>query len=512
MSPTRTRHEATRLRLWVLVPLLFLLSLASWALSSPVGSSPDEDFHLTSIWCAQGDRAGACDVSDDGSEGRAPAGVVDSARCYAFQAAESAACQTPYVGDPQDLVETDRGNFTRNYPPVFFAALSPFVGADIGTSVMVMRALNGLLFVALTTLLAVLLPARRRPTLLVAVLLGLVPLGISLIPSVNPSSWSLLAPAGVFLSLLGAFEAVGRRRAGLYAMSLILALLGAGARADTAAYVGVAVMCAIVVTVARPGHWRRVLAGVPHVVTAAVFFLTSGQSPVSVAQGSRGAITAAGPGPVMAASSAQDDGGPSFFQILLEVPDRWLGVFGTWRLGWFDTTVPTVVVVLTFGAYVALTSAAMRQARFGKIVAVSLVLAVLWIFPALMGMRGSFVGIQPRYVLPLIWLLAVVALLGAPYGRVRLGRAQLVTAAVAVSLAHAVTLHAQIRRYVTGQDVTAFDLDLGREWWWDIPASPMTVWAIGAVAFLGAAVLLAVALTATHPHGEPAHRAQGART
>ena len=29
----------------------------AWSLASPAGSSPDDDFHLASIWCATGDPA-----------------------------------------------------------------------------------------------------------------------------------------------------------------------------------------------------------------------------------------------------------------------------------------------------------------------------------------------------------------------------------------------------------------------------------------------------------------------
>ena len=40
-----------------LVPLLAILALACWALASPVGSSPDDNFHLASIWCAGGNES-----------------------------------------------------------------------------------------------------------------------------------------------------------------------------------------------------------------------------------------------------------------------------------------------------------------------------------------------------------------------------------------------------------------------------------------------------------------------
>ena len=45
------RHVLPR----IVAPLLLLFALAAWAVASPVGAAPDDDFHLASIWCATGD-------------------------------------------------------------------------------------------------------------------------------------------------------------------------------------------------------------------------------------------------------------------------------------------------------------------------------------------------------------------------------------------------------------------------------------------------------------------------
>ncbi len=42
----------------------FFISLVAWALSSPLGSSPDEDFHVGSIWCADGFSTDTCQVKE----------------------------------------------------------------------------------------------------------------------------------------------------------------------------------------------------------------------------------------------------------------------------------------------------------------------------------------------------------------------------------------------------------------------------------------------------------------
>ena len=49
---------------WLIYLLAFWVVLVGWAMASPMGSAPDDDYHLASIWCAEGVAADAC--SDEG--------------------------------------------------------------------------------------------------------------------------------------------------------------------------------------------------------------------------------------------------------------------------------------------------------------------------------------------------------------------------------------------------------------------------------------------------------------
>ncbi len=114
--------------------------------------------------------------------------------------------------------ETDRGNYLGEYPPVYYAVMRLFAGPDLQVSALVMRLVNAVLFVGLATALAALLPAWRRGTLLWGWLVTLVPLGMFIIPSNNPSGWAVTGVGTAFLALLGWFEirwpaTVGARRA-----------------------------------------------------------------------------------------------------------------------------------------------------------------------------------------------------------------------------------------------------------------------------------------------------------
>ena len=48
----------SRLILGIAAPVALFVALGSWVLASPVGSSPDDDYHMASIWCGQGVREG----------------------------------------------------------------------------------------------------------------------------------------------------------------------------------------------------------------------------------------------------------------------------------------------------------------------------------------------------------------------------------------------------------------------------------------------------------------------
>ena len=61
-----------------------------------------------------------------------------------------------------------------------------------------------------------------------------------------------------------------------------------------------------------------------------------------------------------------------------------------------------------------------------------------------------------------------------------------------------------LRRYVTGNGSVSWNLDRTAEWWWSMPISPLTVWAVTAVAFTVGVALLTAELTTPAPAaGEP---------
>src|SRR5690554_6631409 len=108
----------------VTVPVALLIALVSWGFASPVGASPDDDYHMASIWCGGGTDE-LCQEGDAPGKMRVPETLIASSGCFAFQPESSATCA---VEPSMELISTDRGNFVGGYPPVFYWAMSAFSG------------------------------------------------------------------------------------------------------------------------------------------------------------------------------------------------------------------------------------------------------------------------------------------------------------------------------------------------------------------------------------------------
>ena len=488
-TESRLRLLMGRFRWIHTAPLLAVLTLTAWAFASPVGASPDDDYHLTSVWCALGG-SDAC-TTVDSAKYRSVSTAFHSSRCYALDSEQSAAYQDK-AGLALDgpKVETDRGNFRNKYPAVFYGTMRILAGDDLERSALVMRLVNLALFVGLTTILGALITASRRQTLLWGWLVTMVPLGIFLIPSNNPSSWAVTGVGTAFVALLGWFESEGKRRWALGTLYVVGIVMAAGARGDAAIYAAGASVVASVLTYARTREWvLRSILPVVGLVVVATLFLTTTQADVGVGGIAGGAASSV---PEVA---AEPIGGLALAAYnLLMVPYLWTGVWGTWALGWFDTVLPAIVPWAASAAFIVVGFAGLGMLTVRKVIAISGVLVVLIGVPVyLLTAGGDVVGdlFQPRYLLPLIVLLALL-LVTAPPGKHAPHFTGVQTAVIlgALAIANLVALQINIRRYVTGADQQGFNLGTGAEWWWDgLPVGPTAVWLIGSLSFAG---LLAV--------------------
>lgn len=497
-KPERVGAVWSRFRWVYLAPVLAMLALGAWAFASPIGASPDDDYHIMSIWCASGGGA-ECAPGSSANTRVVPSGFGELT-CYAQVDERSAACQEKaWKAWDGSRDETTRGNFVGEYPPVYYATMHIFAGADIQISALTMRLVNSALFVGLATTLALLLPSTRRRTLLWGWLVTLVPLGMFLIPSNNPSGWAVTGVGTAFLALLGWFESGDRRRWALAALYIVGMVMASGARGDAAVYAAGATLGAALIAFPATRSWYRALwlpaAGL---LVAVVLFSMAGQTGVA----NTGFSGEAALPPLILGEEALPPGLALAMYNLLMLPLLWTGVWGTWGLGWLDTQMPAIVPWAAVSAFVVVAFAGLGRLSWRKAIAAAGVLLVLIALPVqVLTISGDQVGtnLQPRYLLPLIVLFALILLTDTMTEGFRFTRLQTFTIVAALAGANLIALQVNIRRYVTGVDQQGLNLDSGAEWWWTaFPIGPTALWVIGALAYAGMLATLWPELRRTH--------------
>jgi hypothetical protein len=451
---------------------------AMWALSSPVGSSPDDNYHQATIWCVGATSTSSPDTcrvtgtseTTGGRVVKVPA-LVGAPSCYAFVPAESGACQRPLERELVSTEAVDNGT----YPGGFYRVMHLLVRDSIPESILAMRFLNVALASVLMGAIALVATSATRRLMALTLVPVLMPLGWFILASVNPSSWALsgLTAYGFALHtllLLGDREDRRRRIAAgvLGALGLAMAL---AARGDAPAYAGVITVALCLLHVRTIWASKRLLA-VPVVVGLVCLWRVLVAAQVAS----------------IAGASAETDRTLSEVvpNLLLEFPALFSGMFGyAFGLGWLDTPVHAVTaypVALVIG-FLGLTG--LGRMSWPKALAAAVVFTPMLALPMMTLFRTRLIvgeSVQPRYILPLMPVLLAILLVDRGADRVvRLTRVQSVAIVTALTVANAAAVYANIRRYVTGIDGPTLIDKL--EWWWQSAPSPDVVTLVSALSF-----------------------------
>ena len=504
MHSTPPRHSAPPRKsmssVWgaLLISLLAFLSFGSWAFSSAVGSAPDDDYHLTSIWCSSfaGD---TCEVDPGGEGVYIPEALREAIYCYYHNPNQSAGCQPFLDGtDPRPDVPFAHNNPSRNlYPDGYYMFHSLFKVDSIQATALNIRFVNFGIFLVVAIGLFFALPDRLRSTWVWMWTLGLVPMGLFIIPSSNPSSWGVTAVAAGWIALLGYLETRGPRAWALGLVYVASSFIAINSRIDAVLYLAFATLLAVWLSESRgkalikkiwPGF--IVLAGV-------IAQLIVNPANLARVVGGIGQRSDFFDDPLPWVRSEEVIAGTAFdwsllWNNFLNIPGLWLGVFGgfPWgSLGWLDTAMPQLVLVGNMSVLLGLIFLSMRLAKPKKIIAVVATVVALWGMPLYLLQLGGFQAgeeVQARYLLPLMMVFLGTMLLTTNGLPVVSEKGRLWFVIIALTLANAIALHTNIRRYTTGVRVQGFNLDSPREWWWPFFPdflSPNVLWFIGSLAF-----------------------------
>lgn len=470
------------------------LVLTTWAIASPPGSSPDDVYHLASIWCADGSKPGTCELLADGYASTPL--TVAQGNCHANDPQASGACIT---GDETGTVTHPPGRYQppgwgQFYPPVFYRVMHTFVSSDVTASIVAMRLFNALLAISAASLVLALAPPARRGGLALGWLVAVVPIGLFIITATNPQSWGLIGAGTAWcLALIWREQPTRLRRAVAGIGCLAMLAIAFSARFDAGAFALLGVILGLLLSHSFTAWARSHLVPIG-IALAAISALILVQ------------VTRSGQGRLLRTTVTTFDVTDTdrLFANLVDVPQFVMGNLGSygdlWGLGQLDTVLPAAVGVLGVIAYGGAVAIGLGRTWRTKSLAVLGLAAAIVLIPVMVFQAGLIdgatqvgVGIQPRYLLPVMLILAGVALVSRRrYAGVTLTGAQRWMLWVCVSIAQAVALHTLLRRYISGQDVRAFDLSVQREWWWQHAPDPQVAWIAASVAFaFVAAVVLA---------------------
>ncbi|MEN9803218.1 MAG: hypothetical protein RIS41_65 [Actinomycetota bacterium] len=429
------RHSSRRV--WALTMALLYPLCALWALANPMFASPDEPAHIAR---AQG--FSRLDFSEPYETDGLP---MTEQRCYAFNAAVTADCADLDWGADGTEVVTK----TRDYPPLFHAvAAVPAVVTSGLTGAYVMRLWMAFVCCALVSWAAVLLlrPARSR-WLLLGLLMGLTPVSVFVMSTVNPSGMTVALSAVAVAGLIARLRWDDRRLSvwvaiGLGLLGLVLV------RRDGVAWVATILTVFVPVLRADPEwrrraweRWREVMG--PRARTALVVL-----SSLFVV-GLVAAVVWVLPVLDRFLTTGEIGGNGSRWQGLGSIPlylDQMIGTFG-----WVDTYIGAELYTLAIVAAGVLVAVALAGGRWEWSRATALALLALFVVPVAFGFV-EFPYFQGRYLLA-IWMalmmVSAVAVSASDAGerlRIRLGGGLLAV----WWLVHLVSFGQNLRRYSVG--------------------------------------------------------------
>jgi hypothetical protein len=401
-------HESLKSK----ILLLFFCTtvLLGWTLVTPVGSSGDDDFHLTSIWCSAG--SNMCQQTADYGV-NVPA-EISKVPCYVGRELSGFCSPSSYSRVYQVTERINEGQ----YPGGFHFINSYLVTENLTASILSMRLAGVAIFVLLLSLSLLSASVTVSSIQVVLILLFGQPLSFFLIASTNPSSWSVasLLTAGPLLYSATSSKDLNKRRVAWlgYTIAATIAILS---RADAALFLSLTSVLFLMFFKARNPLFKLPLTSI---FSVAVVALSSLFVALNSAQTSEKITNFTSLDSVTHTISYQNvelDGSiriigtdlylnSNLFSNVLQFPKFVAGSWGeTWGLGWKgDVYISPLLTALGFTFLFAVVllsglgqSHRLRRARW-SIIALGILLPL--VFFQIAGYEVG-TGLQPRYFLPL---------------------------------------------------------------------------------------------------------------
>lgn len=440
----------------VLSSVFFFVSLCAWSLSGPLTSGYDSTFHLSNIWCAQGEKPGICDdfsTVSGKTYGNVPAELASSPQTPEYFRAE--------LSDP-----------SRKSP--FYSIMNLLVTENTTQSVLLIRLFNAFLSSFMFFALLFFATKKAKIAVLSSWTFTVAPIIIATLWQPNPRSWGYLSVMSSWALLYIALNNQGFskvKKACLWLVFCFSLLLAFTSRVDATLFSIFACGVVLLVSLLKNGFLKPKTVGVVMIVSLTVFlilrFISSSiqwytQFSFSSVFGSRQTLFVIIHLPENIADSLglglrYPDLGPNSIGIIGVV------LFGIAISSWLRDG----------NAY----QLAATIAVFGFMLLSMFQIAFYW--PEANEASGVYIAAL------LTVCLGVASIYSKSENYFPNSNNQKLLAILLISVCHALTLYSKfdwsLRASVTKDTYTQLSLNGG--WWWDTPIGPNVVFLIGALAF-----------------------------
>jgi len=468
-----TDLRTTKTRYLVIAVLSFFITLSCWSFSSSIGSGGDIDAHISSIWCAWGEKPGMCENSND-STAQVP---------YMFQMCDSRPidawpnCELSQSSETMQELRTIRE--VQRSP--YYSIMRVFATTNPQQSILNMRMVNTLIASLILFGLLKLTSGRTRVAAISAMTFTLVPVAIMRISSINPQGWATLGVMTSWAFLHGFLNApkADKRKKLLLAFFIFSVLLPATTRVDSTTYV---VFTSAIVLL---NHYRtaRRISKKEKIIGLAL--IAASLSVVKLSEHIRGYLSLSKPI------------GSQFNQYLLfqliHIPEALVEVFG-YAVGQQGNG-PGLVGIIGLSLFVISLTFALQQSQKQDLAITGVIVAFL----VIVMYKGSLITLS-LVPLPGAYALGLMSfLLGMSITNSRSdnqfmkSRGNRMTVISLLAFTHALTLFSWMELYTHGQSsIGIFSkqilgsysrLSLNGGWWWDTWISPNFVFMLGIVSF-----------------------------
>ena len=453
--------------------------LGSWALSSPIGSSPDEGSHLVGIWCTEINKSVKCNNSEGPSKFSSQLSGDES--CYLYDADQSAGCL-----QSQEEVYKELSGFNEIK---FYNFLNSFVSDNIIMSVIIMRFIN--VFILSVCIVFAFIYLRKDifvGTVFSFMTVGL-PLGFYLVTSINTTSWVILGSIFFIPYIFEIVTNLSVRTIPLIIVTMLLTYIYLGSRQDGILFLGISIVSSIpilaykiknfnfFIKMLKHNNLSRVVISLISLITLYLIYF------VSTEIGKRASLGLS--------ASTQNvtnwDIGYRFTSLIS-------GALGGWGLGSLEVDMPGVVSVsslfIFFSVIFISLGKSVIHSKLTLLIYVYFLIFVIWIF---LFKSQLFVGqwLQPRYILPIMFGLMSTSFVGIRQDLDKTFVSQIKIFIFLSTVCFAIGQHTLLRRYTHGLDELYLNLDQNKEWWWNfLPISPMQLLMIGTISYFATWLIL----------------------